>query len=149
MLKSTFKISELLKICCCRKTTDLVTSTNSNHSKFAASLDNFSQELKNINTENKMMLEESNDHCQHLLSNLKNVSQDTNAWGEFTSVQMINFTNQQLLSLKDEREQFQYLQKVPIVICSLMQHPETSFIAEFVEGRKKFSVIVKTKLCFF
>lgn len=131
---------------CCRKTTDLVTSTNSNRSKFAASLDNFSQELRSINTENKTMLEESNDHCQHLLSNLKNVSQDTRAWGEFTTVQTINFTNQQLLSFKDEKEQFQYLQKVPIVICSLMQHPETDFIAEFVEGRKKFSVIVKTKL---
>ncbi|XP_058697355.1 kinesin-like protein KIF11 [Poecile atricapillus] len=93
------------------KTTDLVSSTNSNHSKFTASLDNFSQELRSINAENKTMLEESNDHCQHLLSNLKNVSQDTSTWGEFTTAQMVNFTNQQLLSFKDEKQQFQYLQK--------------------------------------
>ncbi|XP_066047282.1 kinesin-like protein KIF11 [Chamaea fasciata] len=93
------------------KTTDLVSSTNSNHSKFVASLDIFSQELRSINAENKTMLEESNDHCQDLLNNLKNVSQDTNAWGEFTAAQMVNFTNQQLLSFKDEKQQFQYLQK--------------------------------------
>ncbi|XP_071295242.1 kinesin-like protein KIF11 isoform X3 [Agelaius tricolor] len=93
------------------KTTDLVSSTNSNHSKFTASLDNFSQELKSINAENKAMLEESNDHCQHLLTNLKNVAQHTNTWAEFTTAQMVNFTNQHLLSLKDEKQQFQYLQK--------------------------------------
>ncbi|RMC11533.1 hypothetical protein DUI87_11653 [Hirundo rustica rustica] len=93
------------------KTTDLVSNTNSNHSKFTASLDNFSQELRSINAENKTMLEESNDHCQHLLSNLKNVSQDTNTWGEFTTAQMVNFTNQQLLSFQDEKQQFQHLQK--------------------------------------
>ncbi|CAN8216238.1 unnamed protein product [Coccothraustes coccothraustes] len=93
------------------KTTDLVSSTNSNHSKFTASLDNFSQELRSLNAENKAMLEESNDHCQHLLTNLKNVSQHTNTWGEFTTAQMVNFTNQHLLSFKDEKQQFQYLQK--------------------------------------
>ncbi|XP_063019554.1 kinesin-like protein KIF11 isoform X2 [Melospiza melodia melodia] len=92
-------------------TTDLVGSTNSNHSKFTAYLDHFSQELRSINAENKAMLEESNDHCQHLLANLKNVAQDTNTWGEFTTAQMVNFTNQHLLSLKDEKQQFQYLQK--------------------------------------
>ncbi|KAM3666352.1 kinesin-like protein KIF11 isoform 1-T1 [Ammospiza maritima maritima] len=92
-------------------TTDLVGSTNSNHSKFTAYLDHFSQELRSINVENKALLEESNDHCQHLLANLKNVAQDTNTWGEFTTAQMVNFTNQHLLSLKDEKQQFQYLQK--------------------------------------
>lgn len=136
-------------MCCCRKTTDLVSSANSNHSKFTASLDNFSQELRSINAENKTMLEESNDHCQHLLSNLKNVSQDTNTWGEFTTAQMVNFTNQQLLSFKDEKQQFQCLQKVPILLCSLMQPPETKFTAEFVELRKKFLVIVRTKVWLF
>uniref|UniRef100_A0A663M8C2 Kinesin family member 11 n=1 Tax=Athene cunicularia TaxID=194338 RepID=A0A663M8C2_ATHCN len=93
------------------KTTDIVSSTISNHSKFIASLDNFSQELSIINAENKMMLEESTDHCQQLRSNLKNVSQDTDKWGEFTTAQIINFTNQQLLSLSDEKQQLQYLQK--------------------------------------
>lgn len=82
------------------------------------------------------MLEDSIDHCQCLLNNLKNVCQDTNTWRELTTAQMINFTNQQLSSFEDEKQQFQYLQKVPIVICSLMQHPETNFIVEFVEGRK-------------
>ncbi|XP_054688319.1 kinesin-like protein KIF11 isoform X1 [Grus americana] len=93
------------------KTTDLVSSTASNHSKFIASLDNFSQELRIINAENKMMLEESTGHCQHLLSNLKNVSQDTDKWGEFTTAQIVNFTNQQLLSFKDKKQQLQCLQK--------------------------------------
>ncbi|TRZ25460.1 hypothetical protein HGM15179_001519 [Zosterops borbonicus] len=93
------------------KTTDLVSSTNSNHSKFVASLDNFSQELRSINAENKTMLEDSIDHCQRLLNNLKNVSQDTNTWRELTTAQMINFTNQQLSSFEDEKQQFQYLQK--------------------------------------
>uniref|UniRef100_A0A8U8BVI6 Uncharacterized protein n=1 Tax=Geospiza parvula TaxID=87175 RepID=A0A8U8BVI6_GEOPR len=75
------------------------------------SLDNFSQELRSINAENKAMLEESNDHCQHLLTSLKNVAQHTNTWGEFATAQMVNFTNQHLLSLKDEKQQFQCLQK--------------------------------------
>ncbi|KAJ7416856.1 Kinesin-like protein KIF11 [Pitangus sulphuratus] len=93
------------------KTTHLVSSTNSNHGKCTASLDNFSQELRGINAENKMMLEESSDHCQHLLSNLKDVSQDTKTWCEFTTAQMVNFTDQQLLSFSDEKQQFQCLQK--------------------------------------
>uniref|UniRef100_A0A8D2NXK5 Kinesin family member 11 n=1 Tax=Zosterops lateralis melanops TaxID=1220523 RepID=A0A8D2NXK5_ZOSLA len=93
------------------KTTDLVSSTNSNHSKFVASLDNFSQELRSLNAENKTMLEDSIDHCQRLLNNLKNVCQDTNTWRELTTAQMINFTNQQLSSFEDEKQQFQYLQK--------------------------------------
>uniref|UniRef100_A0A8C0AWF0 Kinesin-like protein n=1 Tax=Buteo japonicus TaxID=224669 RepID=A0A8C0AWF0_9AVES len=71
-VKIHLSISELVQICCCRKTTDLVSSTNSNYSKFIASLDDFSQELRIITAENKMMLEESTDHCQQLLSNLKN-----------------------------------------------------------------------------
>lgn len=95
------------------------------------------------------MLEESNDHCQHLLINLKNVSQDTNTWGEFTTAQMANFTNQQLLSFKEEKQQFQYLQKVPTVICSLMQHPETNFPAEFVEERKVFCDSQNKTMVFF
>ncbi|XP_010563226.1 PREDICTED: kinesin-like protein KIF11 isoform X1 [Haliaeetus leucocephalus] len=93
------------------KTTDLVSSTNSNHSKFIASLDDFSQELRIINAENKMMLEESTDHCQQLLSNLKNVSQDTDKWAEFTTAQIVDFTNQQLLSFSYEKQQLQCLQK--------------------------------------
>lgn len=84
------------------------------------------------------MLEESNDHCKHLLTNLKNVSQHTSKWGEFTTAQMVKFTDQHLLSFKDEKQQLQYLQKVLIVIYSLMQHPETNLTAEFVKGRKKF-----------
>nr|XP_021149439.1 kinesin-like protein KIF11 [Columba livia] len=93
------------------KTTDLASSTTSNHSKFTASLDNFSQELRIINAENKMMLEKSTDHCQQLLSNLKNVSQDTDKWGEFTAGQIVNFTNQQLLSFNYEKQQLQCLEK--------------------------------------
>ncbi|KAM9612384.1 kinesin-like protein KIF11 isoform 1-T1 [Morphnus guianensis] len=93
------------------KTTDLVSSTNSNHSKFIASLDDFSQELRIINAENKMMLEESTDHCQQLLSNLRNVSQGTNKWAEFTTAQIVDFTNQQLLSFSYEKQQLQCLQK--------------------------------------
>ncbi|KAK4821686.1 hypothetical protein QYF61_027388 [Mycteria americana] len=93
------------------KTTDLVSSTTSNHGKFIASLDNFSQELRIINAENKMMLEESTDHCQQLLSSLKNVSRDTDKWGEFTTAQIVDFTNQQLLSFSDEKQQLQCLQK--------------------------------------
>ncbi|KAM4775464.1 kinesin-like protein KIF11 isoform 2-T2 [Cyanocitta cristata] len=114
------------------KTTDLVSSANSNHSKFTASLDNFSQELRSINAENKTMLEESNDHCQHLLSNLKNVSQDTSTWGEFTTAQMVNFTNQQLLSLKDEKQQLQCLQKKNEENCD----KAVAEIADHI-GRKK------------
>uniref|UniRef100_A0A8C8APB8 Kinesin-like protein n=1 Tax=Otus sunia TaxID=257818 RepID=A0A8C8APB8_9STRI len=116
------KISDLLQICCCRKTTDLVSSTVSNHSKFIASLDNFSQELRIINAENRMMLEESTDHCQQLLSNLKNVSQDTDKWGEFTTAQISNFTDQQLLSLNDEKQQLQYLQKVMSQSSEIADH---------------------------
>ncbi|XP_027765397.1 kinesin-like protein KIF11 [Empidonax traillii] len=93
------------------KTTDLVSSTNSNHDKCTASLDNFSQELRGINAENKMMLEESSEHCQHLLNNLKDMSQDTKNWCEFTTAQMVSFTDQQLLSFSDEKQQFQCLQK--------------------------------------
>ncbi|XP_061204985.1 kinesin-like protein KIF11 [Neopsephotus bourkii] len=93
------------------KTTDLVSSATSNHSKFIASLDNFSQELRTINDENKTMLERSTDYCSQLLTNLKNVSQDTDKWGEFTTAQIVNFTNQQLLSLNDENQQLECLQK--------------------------------------
>lgn len=126
VLKSTFQSLNWYK-CCCRKTTDLVSSTNSNHSKFIASLDDFSQELRIINAENKMMLEESTDHCQQLLSNLKNVSQDTDKWAEFTTAQIVDFTNHQLLSFSYEKQQLQCLQKVPIVTWSLIQHFETGF----------------------
>ncbi|KFO70975.1 Kinesin-like KIF11, partial [Cuculus canorus] len=93
------------------KTADLVSSTTSNHRKFTTSLDNFSQELRILNTENKMMLEESTDHCQQLLGNLKSLSQDTDKWGEFTTARIVDFTNQQLLSLSDDEEQLQGLQK--------------------------------------
>ncbi|XP_010009169.1 PREDICTED: kinesin-like protein KIF11, partial [Nestor notabilis] len=93
------------------KTTDLVSSATSNHSKFIASLDNFSQDLRTVNAENKMMLEKSTDHCCQLLTNLKNVSQDTDKWGEFTTAQIVDFTNQQLLSFSDEKQQLECLQK--------------------------------------
>ncbi|XP_005144111.2 kinesin-like protein KIF11 [Melopsittacus undulatus] len=93
------------------KTTDLVSSATSNHSKFIASLDNFSQDLRTINAENKMMLEKSTDHCCQLLTSLKNVSQDTDKWGEFTTAQIVDFTNQQLLSFNDENQQLECLQK--------------------------------------
>uniref|UniRef100_A0A663DZG4 Kinesin-like protein n=1 Tax=Aquila chrysaetos chrysaetos TaxID=223781 RepID=A0A663DZG4_AQUCH len=135
-VKIHLSISELVQICCCRKTTDLVSSTNSNHSKFIASLDDFSQELRIINAENEMMLEESTDHCQQLLSNLKNVSQDTDKWAEFTTAQIVDFTNQQLLSFSYEKQQLQCLQKVPIVTWSLIQHFETAEIADHT-GRQK------------
>lgn len=74
-----------------------------------------------------MMLEESTDHCQQLLSNLKNVSQDTDKWAEFTTAQIVDFTNHQLLSFSYEKQQLQCLQKVPIVTWSLIQHFETGF----------------------
>ncbi|KAM4669161.1 kinesin-like protein KIF11 isoform 1-T1 [Amazona ochrocephala] len=93
------------------KTTDLVSSATSNHSKFIASLDNFSQDLRTINAENKMMLEKSTDHCCQLLTNLKNVSQDTDKWGEFMTAQIADYTNQQLLSLSDKKQQLECLQK--------------------------------------
>ncbi|KAM9380089.1 kinesin-like protein KIF11 [Phaethornis superciliosus] len=93
------------------KTTDLVSSTTLSHNGFIASLDNFSQELRVINAENKRMLEESTDHCQQLISNLKNVSQNTGKWNEFTTAQIVNFTNRHLLSFSDEKQQLQVLQK--------------------------------------
>ncbi|XP_009073147.1 PREDICTED: kinesin-like protein KIF11, partial [Acanthisitta chloris] len=93
------------------KTTDLVSSTNSNHSKCTAFLDNVSQNLRSMNTKNKMMLEESNDNCQSLLADLKTLSQDTNTWGELTTAQLVSFTDQQLLALSHEKEQLQSLQK--------------------------------------
>uniref|UniRef100_A0A672VDF1 Kinesin family member 11 n=1 Tax=Strigops habroptila TaxID=2489341 RepID=A0A672VDF1_STRHB len=93
------------------KTTDLVSSAASNHSKFIASLDNFSQDLRTTNAENKMMLEKSTDHCHQLLTNLTNVSQDTDKWGEITTAQIVDFTNQQLLSFSDEKQQLECLQK--------------------------------------
>ncbi|KFV82797.1 Kinesin-like KIF11, partial [Struthio camelus australis] len=93
------------------KTTDLVSSTTSNHHKFIASLDNFSQELRDINCENRKMLEESTDHCQQLLSNLRNISDDTDKWSEFTTAQIVSFTDQQLLSFGKEKKQLQCLQK--------------------------------------
>lgn len=85
-----------------------------------------------------MMLEKSTDHCQQLLSNLKNVSQDTDKWGEFTAGQIVNFTDQQLLSFSYEKQQLQCLEKVPIVICSLIQHFHTNFDSRICRG-KKFS----------
>lgn len=146
-VKIHLSISELVQICCCRKTTDLVSSTNSNYSKFIASLDDFSQELRIITAENKMMLEESTDHCQQLLSNLKNASRDTDKWAEFTTAQIVDFTNQQLLSFSYEKQQLQCLQKVPIVTWSLIQHFETGFNSRICRGGK-FSLIARTKLWF-
>ncbi|KAM9549829.1 kinesin-like protein KIF11 isoform 3-T3 [Guaruba guarouba] len=93
------------------KTTNLVSSATSDHSKFIASLDNFSQDLRTINAENKMMLEKSTEHCCQLLTSLKNVSQDTDKWGEFMTAQIVDFTNQQLLSLSDKKQQLECLQK--------------------------------------
>ncbi|XP_061315110.1 kinesin-like protein KIF11 isoform X1 [Pezoporus flaviventris] len=93
------------------KTTDLVSSATSNHSKFIASLDNFSQDLRTINAENKMMLEKSTDYCCQLLTNLKNVSQDTDKWGEFMTAQIVDLTNRQLLRFSDENQQLECLQK--------------------------------------
>lgn len=93
------------------------------------------------------MLEESTDHCQQLLGNLKNVSQDTDKWGEFATTQIVDFTNQQLLSFSDEKQQLQCLQKVPIVICSLIQHSETNFYNRICRGEKVLTV--RTNLWFF
>uniref|UniRef100_A0A8B9G0U4 Kinesin-like protein n=1 Tax=Amazona collaria TaxID=241587 RepID=A0A8B9G0U4_9PSIT len=124
------------------KTTDLVSSATSNHSKFIASLDNFSQDLRTINAENKMMLEKSTDHCCQLLTNLKNVSQDTDKWGEFMTAQIADYTNQQLLSLSDKKQQLECLQKVPIVICNLIQHSGKNFCSRICRG-KKFSLTIK------
>ncbi|KAI6066337.1 Kinesin-like protein KIF11 [Aix galericulata] len=114
------------------KTTDLVSSATSNHSKFIASIDNFSEELRIINAENKMMLEESTDHCQRLLSSLKDVSQDTDKWGELATAQIISFTDQQLLSFSDEKKQ---------LLCSQQKNKENcdravAEIVDHVDGQK-------------
>uniref|UniRef100_A0A8C9F7D2 Kinesin family member 11 n=1 Tax=Pavo cristatus TaxID=9049 RepID=A0A8C9F7D2_PAVCR len=93
------------------KTTDLVSSTASNHSRFLASMDNFSKELRIINGENKRMLEDSTDHCQQLLINLRNVSQDADKCAELTIAQIAGFTDQQLSSFRDEKQQFMCFQK--------------------------------------
>ncbi|XP_025907431.1 kinesin-like protein KIF11 [Nothoprocta perdicaria] len=93
------------------KTTDLVSSTTSNHSKFIASLDNFSQELQDVNCENRKMLKESTDHCQQLLCNLTNMSQDTDKWCEFATAQVVSFTDQQLLSFSKEKHHLHRLQE--------------------------------------
>ncbi|XP_009896048.2 kinesin-like protein KIF11 [Dryobates pubescens] len=114
------------------KTTDLVSSTTSNHNKFIASLDNFSQELSIINAENKMMLEESTDHCQQLLSNLKNVSQDIDKWGEFTTAHVGDLTNQQLLCFSDEKQQLQCLKKSNEENCD----KAITEIADHIGGQK-------------
>lgn len=91
-----------------------------------------------------MMLKKSTDHCYQLLTNLKNVSQDTDKWGEFMTAQIVNFTNQQLLSFNDKKQQLECLQKVPIVVCSLIQHSGKNFCSRICRG-KKFSLIVKKK----
>ncbi|XP_068544189.1 kinesin-like protein KIF11 [Anas acuta] len=114
------------------KTTDLVSSATSNHSKFIASMDNFSEELRIINAENKMMLEESTDHCQQLLSSLKDVSQDTDKWGEHAAARIISFTDQQLLSFSDEKKQ---------LLCSQQKNKENcdravAEIVDRIDGRK-------------
>lgn len=83
-------------------------------------MDNFSEELRIINAENKMMLEESTDHCQQLLSSLKDVSRDTDKWGEHAAARIISFTDQQLLSFSDEKKQLLCSQQVRIAVCSLM-----------------------------
>jgi len=80
------------------------------------------------------MLEESTDHCQQFLGNLKNVSRDTDKWAEFTTAQIVDFTDQQLLSFSDEKQQLQCLQKVPIVICSLIQRSDTNFYSAICRG---------------
>lgn len=106
-------------------------------------MDNFSQELRNINAENKMMLEESTDHCQQLLSSLKNVSQDTDKWGELATAQIISVTDQHLLSFSDEKKQLMCSQQVHIAVCSLMQHSETNFYSRICRGT--FSIMISIK----
>ncbi|KGL76230.1 Kinesin-like KIF11, partial [Tinamus guttatus] len=93
------------------KTVDLVSSTTSNHSKFIASLDNYSQELQDVNCENGKMLKESADHCQQLLCNLTNMSQDADKWCEVATAQVVTFTDQQLSSFSKEKHRIHSLQK--------------------------------------
>lgn len=83
-----------------------------------------------------MMLEESTDHCQRLLSNLKNVSQDTDKWGEFTTSQVVDLTNQQLLSFSEEKQQLQCLRKVFILIYSQIHCFEANSYSRICRGKK-------------
>lgn len=61
--------------------------------KFITSLDNFFQELKTINGENKKTLVESI-VCSQQLSNFTSVSQDTGKWNELKTAQIVIFMDQ-------------------------------------------------------
>ncbi|OXB72251.1 UNVERIFIED_CONTAM: hypothetical protein H355_012675, partial [Colinus virginianus] len=117
------------------KTTDLVSSTASNHCRFIASMDNFSKELRIINGENKRMLEDSTDHCQQLLINLGNVSQEADKCAEHTIAQIASFTDQQLSSFRDEKQQLMCFQKknrenCDKAIAEIAHHIDTQNSAE-------------------
>ncbi|XP_072197114.1 kinesin-like protein KIF11 [Excalfactoria chinensis] len=117
------------------KTTDLVSSTASNHSRFLATMDDFSKDLRIVNRENKMMLEDSTDRCQQLLIGLRNVSQDADKCAELTIAQIADFTNQQLLSFGDEKQQLMCFQKknrenCDKAIAEIANHIDTQKSAE-------------------
>lgn len=96
----------------CRQTTDLVASTTSSHDKFIASLENFSQEVRQLNSENQIMLEESSEHSEHLRESFIRLCHETDEWGELANTKIIRFTDQQMSAFSSQKQQLQCLQMV-------------------------------------
>ncbi|KYO42298.1 kinesin-like protein KIF11 isoform X1 [Alligator mississippiensis] len=92
------------------QTTDLVASTTSSHDKFIASLENFSQEVRQLNSENQIMLEESSEHSEHLRESFIRLCHETDEWGELANTKIIRFTDQQMSAFSSQKQQLQCLQ---------------------------------------
>uniref|UniRef100_A0A8D0GD80 Kinesin motor domain-containing protein n=1 Tax=Sphenodon punctatus TaxID=8508 RepID=A0A8D0GD80_SPHPU len=96
--------------------TDLVDCTTSHHNKFAVSLGNVSQEIRQSCNKDKNLLEESTKHCEQLDSSLANVCQEINNWRELANTKVVCVTDQQISFLNSKKEQLQGLQKVNIFV---------------------------------
>ncbi|XP_019411730.1 PREDICTED: kinesin-like protein KIF11 isoform X1 [Crocodylus porosus] len=99
------------------QTTDLVTCTTSSHDKFITSLENFSQELRQLNSENQIMLEESSEHSEQLRGSFLRVCHETDEWSELANTKIIHFTDQQMSTFSSQKQQLQSLQMNVDVGC--------------------------------
>ncbi|XP_074855659.1 kinesin-like protein KIF11 [Carettochelys insculpta] len=95
----------------CLQTTDLVNCTTSQHNKNIASLDNFSQEIRQLYREDKKLLEESTEHCEQLCRSLTTLCQETDEWVESANTKIDCITDQQIPYFSSELERLQCLQK--------------------------------------
>ncbi|XP_006113236.2 kinesin-like protein KIF11 [Pelodiscus sinensis] len=102
----------------CLQTTDLVSCTTSHRNRYIASLDDFSQEIRQVNREDKKLLEESTECCEQLCRSLTTACQETDGWVESANTKIGCLTDQQISSFSSELERLQCFQRKTNESCN-------------------------------